>query len=59
MIDAKERFTNRVDDYVRYRPGYPDALFAMLVREAKLGDRAFVVDVGSGTGILTSAPIHR
>jgi SAM-dependent methyltransferase len=53
MIDPKERFSNRVDDYVRYRPGYPDALVEMLAREAKLDDTAHVADVGSGTGILT------
>ncbi|HEY5145936.1 MAG TPA: class I SAM-dependent methyltransferase [Polyangiaceae bacterium] len=53
MIDPKERFSNRVDDYVRYRPGYPDALVEMLAREAKLDGVAHVVDVGSGTGILT------
>ena len=25
-LDPKERFSSRVDDYVRYRPGYPAAL---------------------------------
>ena len=29
MTDPKERFSSRVDDYVRYRPGYPAALFEM------------------------------
>jgi ubiquinone/menaquinone biosynthesis C-methylase UbiE len=53
MIDPKERFSNRVDDYVRYRPGYPAGLFEMLVREARLGAASVVADVGSGTGILT------
>jgi SAM-dependent methyltransferase len=53
MIDPKERFSNRVDDYVRYRPGYPDALVAWLAAQARLGEAARVVDVGSGTGILT------
>ena len=53
MIDPKERFSNRVDDYVRYRPGYPGALVAWLAAEAGLGETAHVVDVGSGTGIFT------
>jgi SAM-dependent methyltransferase len=53
MIDPKERFSNRVDDYVRYRPGYPAALFAMLASEGRLDATSVVVDVGAGTGILT------
>jgi SAM-dependent methyltransferase len=53
MIDPKERFSNRVDDYVRYRPGYPPSLFEFLVRDCGLGRARSVADVGSGTGILT------
>jgi SAM-dependent methyltransferase len=53
MIDPKERFSNRVDDYVRYRPGYPAGLFTMLAAEGHLDAASLVVDVGSGTGILT------
>lgn len=53
MVDPKERFSNRVDDYVRYRPGYPAALFARLAALGCLGSGSTVVDVGSGTGILS------
>ncbi|MGA2510144.1 MAG: SAM-dependent methyltransferase, partial [Candidatus Acidiferrales bacterium] len=28
--DPKQRFTNRVADYVRYRPGYPPAVLDVL-----------------------------
>ncbi len=52
-MDPKERFSNRVDDYVRYRPGYPDGLFAMLAAQGCLDAGRVVVDVGSGTGILS------
>jgi SAM-dependent methyltransferase len=52
MIDPKQRFTNRVDDYVRYRPGYPAALFELLIRECRLAPTSRIADVGSGTGIL-------
>jgi ubiquinone/menaquinone biosynthesis C-methylase UbiE len=51
--DPKHRFTDRVDDYVRYRPGYPRALVDLLVRECGLGPGVQVADVGSGTGIFT------
>lgn len=52
-IDPKARFTDRVADYVRYRPGYPRAVVDLLVAECHLGPRTVVADVGSGTGILS------
>jgi SAM-dependent methyltransferase len=52
--DSKERFSSRVDDYMRYRPGYPAALLDSLRDEC--GMRAetscVVADIGSGTGLL-------
>ena len=54
-MDPKERFSNRVDDYVRYRPGYPAALFEWLAVQGVLGAGSRVVDVGSGTGIFSRA----
>lgn len=49
--DATARFSDRVRDYVRWRPGYPHALLNALEREAGLSERSVVADVGSGTGI--------
>jgi SAM-dependent methyltransferase len=49
--DPTRRFSDRVADYVRYRPGYPDEIVATLEREAGLPPRAVVADLGSGTGI--------
>ncbi len=49
--DPKARFTDRVDDYVKYRPGYPPEVIELLVRECSLGQACTVADVGSGTGI--------
>lgn len=48
-----ERFTSRVADYVRYRPGYPDAIVPLLQREIGLAADWRIVDVGSGPGNLT------
>src|SRR5579863_8255117 len=48
-----ERFSSRVADYVRYRPGYPPAALELLQRRCGLGVGAVVADLGSGTGILT------
>jgi ubiquinone/menaquinone biosynthesis C-methylase UbiE len=50
--DSKERFSNRVEDYVRYRPGYPREILEVLREECGLAPESVVVDVGSGTGLL-------
>jgi SAM-dependent methyltransferase len=53
MTDPTQRFTNRVDHYVRYRPSYPRAVLDLLERECGLTNTSVVADVGSGTGILS------
>lgn len=45
------RFTDRVADYVRYRPDYPPALIAWLHRDQGVPADAPVADIGAGTGI--------
>lgn len=52
MSDPAQRFTSRVDSYVKYRPGYPSAVVDLLREECGLTKHAVVADVGSGTGIL-------
>jgi len=49
--DPTERFGNRVDDYVRYRPGYPAALIDHLRIRGWLPADSVVADIGAGTGI--------
>ncbi|MDB5344056.1 MAG: methylase involved in ubiquinone/menaquinone biosynthesis [Schlesneria sp.] len=49
--DSTTRFSNRVADYVRYRPSYPAELIQTLQAEAGLTPQSIVADVGSGTGI--------
>jgi ubiquinone/menaquinone biosynthesis C-methylase UbiE len=51
--DSKQRFSNRVADYIRYRPGYPPGVLNLLREECALQPESVVADVGSGTGILT------
>jgi SAM-dependent methyltransferase len=51
--DPRERFSDRVDDYVKYRPGYPPELLELLQRQCGLGPSSVVADIGSGTGILS------
>lgn len=47
----EQRFSNRVANYVRYRPGYPDAVIAQLQAKTGIAPGAAIADVGSGTGI--------
>jgi len=45
------RFSNRVDDYVKYRPGYPAAMLSFLQENYKMNTDDIIADIGSGTGI--------
>jgi ubiquinone/menaquinone biosynthesis C-methylase UbiE len=53
-INPTGRFTDRVSDYVRFRPGYPDALLETLEAGVSLSPGYVVADIGAGTGISTS-----
>ena len=47
------RFSDRVENYVRYRPGYPVEVIELLRAECGLRPDHVVADVASGTGIFT------
>lgn len=53
MIDSTQRFSSRVENYVKYRPGYPAEVIDLLKEKCGLTVNSAVADVGSGTGILT------
>jgi SAM-dependent methyltransferase len=53
MTDSTRRFSDRVEAYQKYRPGYPPALVSTLLEKAGLDASAVVADIGSGTGIFT------
>ncbi|MBI3943896.1 MAG: class I SAM-dependent methyltransferase [Chloroflexi bacterium] len=50
--DATQRFSSRVENYVKYRPCYPREILTTLRAECHLTPAAVIADVGSGTGIL-------
>ncbi|HKI85229.1 MAG TPA: class I SAM-dependent methyltransferase [Thermoanaerobaculia bacterium] len=52
-LDPTHRFSNRVKDYVLYRPGYPPGVVEILAARAGLTPESVIADIGSGTGILT------
>ena len=53
MIPA-DRFSNRVDDYVRARPGYPDEVVLWLAETFRIERSSTIADVGAGTGIASA-----
>jgi SAM-dependent methyltransferase len=53
VTDATQRFSSRVKDYVRYRPGYPLEVIGLLRSECGLTSDSVVADIASGTGIFT------
>jgi SAM-dependent methyltransferase len=52
FTDSKQRFSSRVADYVRFRPGYPHDALMLLKKECGLSSGHVIADVGSGTGFL-------
>jgi len=50
---ATARFSDRVDTYVRARPGYPAEVGELLRDRVGLGPGCIVADLGAGTGIFT------
>ena len=53
MMDPTQRFSSRVENYIKYRPGYPAAIVDLLRNCCGMSTRSVIADVGSGTGILT------
>lgn len=50
-LKSTTRFSNRVENYVRYRPGYPAGIIPYLQKNYQLTTDKTIADVGAGTGI--------
>jgi SAM-dependent methyltransferase len=53
-MDNTQRFSSRVENYVKYRPGYPKAVLNFLSEITGFTSHWKVADIGSGTGISSS-----
>jgi len=53
MNDSTKRFTDRVNNYAKYRPGYPKSVLKLLHDKCSLTVNTKIADVGSGTGIFS------
>jgi SAM-dependent methyltransferase len=57
--DSTQRFSDRVEHYVRSRPSYPTAFYDFLDDDLRLPSPMTVADIGSGTGISTKPLLER
>ncbi|HEY8891035.1 MAG TPA: class I SAM-dependent methyltransferase [Clostridium sp.] len=51
QLNPKGRFSNRVENYAKYRPNYPNDIINFLNTTIGLTNKAIIADIGSGTGI--------
>ncbi len=51
MTNTVERFSDRVANYVKYRPGYPAEVLDVFREKMGLDESSVIADLGSGTGI--------
>ena len=52
-MDATGRFSQRVADYVEFRPGYPESVFSALAARLPADLPRVAADIGAGTGIFS------
>ncbi|MBK7842719.1 MAG: hypothetical protein IPJ71_03335 [Bdellovibrionales bacterium] len=51
VANPTQRFSDRVDSYVKYRLTYPQEIIGFITSELGLTRSSVIVDVGSGAGI--------
>lgn len=52
-MNSVDRFSSRVENYAKYRPGYPPGILDVLKSDCGLTKESVVADIGSGTGLLS------
>lgn len=50
-MNTLNRFSNRVDNYIKFRPDYPVEISTFLKQQGLLNTDTVIADIGSGTGI--------
>lgn len=53
VLNPTLRFSSRVENYRKYRPGYPPEIIPLLKSECGLTSESLITDLGSGTGLFT------
>jgi SAM-dependent methyltransferase len=52
-MKSAERFSSRIEYYIKYRPGYPPGILESLKTDCDLTPDSLIADIGSGTGKLS------
>src|SRR5215469_4847637 len=52
-VEPTERFSSRVEHFLRFRPSYPPEVMLVLREECALTPESVVADIASGTGLFT------
>ncbi|MBN1411607.1 MAG: methyltransferase domain-containing protein [Spirochaetales bacterium] len=52
--DPKSRFSDRVADYKKFRPAYPDGVLDFITSHIPIDKGSVIADIGAGTGISTA-----
>lgn len=52
-LSSTQRFSDRVNNYVKYRPSYPSEVIKTLQTNTGLKSNHLIADIGSGTGLLS------
>jgi ubiquinone/menaquinone biosynthesis C-methylase UbiE len=58
-MDSKKRFSDRVENYVKYRPSYPKDAIDFLYKDLGFNKYSVIADIGSGTGIFSKLLLER
>ena len=53
MIDSKKRFSDKVDNYVKFRPTYPAKTIELIIQKSNIDQSSAIADIGAGTGKFT------
>jgi ubiquinone/menaquinone biosynthesis C-methylase UbiE len=59
MQSPTTRFSNRAENYVKYRPGYPKEIIPFFENELGLTKDARIADIGSGTGLFAEPLLEK
>lgn len=53
QLQPTERFSERVGNYARFRPSYPEEVITFIQQTTSLPNESVIADIGSGTGIFS------
>jgi SAM-dependent methyltransferase len=59
MSDTIERFSNRVENYIKYRPDYPRQIIPFLEEHCGLTKDSVIADIGCGPGVSSRMFVER